>query len=86
MNAQCSATQLEFHDLGRRKVVGKFDGGEIGSDGGGVLPREVEKRTHILRRLSRCFTDYRKPDRIRHSVGTLAEDMERAKTRYESTG
>jgi hypothetical protein len=71
MNTQCSAAQLEFHGLRRREVIGKFDGGEISSDGGGVLLREVEKRTHVLHRLSQCFVDHRDPDRIEHSLESL---------------
>jgi len=71
MTTECTAAQLEFHGLKRRQVIGKFDGGEISSDGGGVLLREVEKRTHILRRLSQCFTDHRDPERIEHSLETL---------------
>jgi len=51
--------------------VGGFNGGEISSDGGGLLLREVEQRTHILRRLSACFTDHRDPTRIEHELETL---------------
>jgi hypothetical protein len=36
-------------------VVGQFDGGKISSDSGGLLLREVEQRTHILKRLAGCF-------------------------------
>jgi hypothetical protein len=71
MNTECSATQLEFHGLGRREVIGKFNGGEISSDGGGVLLREVEQRTQILSRLSQCFIDYRDPERIEHVLESL---------------
>jgi hypothetical protein len=52
-------------------VVGRFNGGEISSDGGGLLLREVEQRTHILRRLSACFTDRRDPARTEHGLATL---------------
>jgi len=62
---------MEFHHLGRRAVIGRFDGGKISSDAGGVLLREVEKRTQILKRLAGCFRDYRNEDRIEHSVGSL---------------
>ena len=48
MTAQCNATKLIFHELKTRGVVGRFDGGEITSDAGGMLLREVEKRTGIL--------------------------------------
>ena len=73
MNTECSTDQLAFHALGRRIVVGRFDGGEISSDGGGLLLREVEQRTQILRRLSECFIDHRHPARIEHSVESLVK-------------
>jgi hypothetical protein len=62
---------MEFQQLGRRAVIGRFDGGKISSDAGGVLLREVERRTQILRRLAGCFRDYRNEDRIEHPVGSL---------------
>ncbi len=71
MKTQCTTEQMEFHHLGRRAVIGRFDGGKISSDAGGVLLREVEKRTDILERLAGCFRDYRNEERIEHSVGSL---------------
>ena len=41
MTTQCNATKLTFHELNFREVVGRFDGGEITSDAGGLLLREV---------------------------------------------
>ena len=58
MTAECARTKLMFQGLDGREVVGRFDGGEIPSDAGGVLLREVEQRTGILGRLSKCFTDH----------------------------
>jgi hypothetical protein len=55
MKTECTAGQLEFHCLGRRSVVGEFDGGKISSDSGGLLLREVKQRTHILERLAGFF-------------------------------
>jgi hypothetical protein len=55
MNTECSAERINFHGLGGRGAVGRFDGGRISSDGGCVLLREVEERTHILNRLAGCF-------------------------------
>jgi hypothetical protein len=71
MKTECTAGQLEFHGLGRRAVVGQFDGGKISSDSGGLVLREVEQRTHILKRLAGCFEDYRDPDQIEHRVESL---------------
>jgi len=59
---------MEFQQLGRRAVIGRFNGGIISSDGGAVLLREVDRRTGISEGLARCFRDYRKADRIEHSV------------------
>ena len=71
METQCNGWQIEFHGLGARRVVGRFDGGRISSDGGSLLLREVEKRTHILKRLAGCFIDHRDGELIEHSVESL---------------
>jgi hypothetical protein len=71
MKTECTAEQLEFHGLGRRVVVGEFDGGRISSDSGGLLLREVEQRSHILKRLAGCFSDYRDAELIEHSLEAL---------------
>ena len=72
MGTECITEQMEFQQLGRRRVIGRFDGGRISSDAGGLLLREVESRCQIVERLAReCFRDYRDPDRIEHTVGSL---------------
>ena len=73
MTTQCNAEKLAFHELDSREVVGRFDGGEITSDAGGILLREVEKRTAILCRMSECFEDHRDRDRIEHTVESLVK-------------
>ena len=71
MTPECTTQQLEFGRLWRRRVVGRFDGGELGSDGGGLLLRELGLRTGLFRKLSACFQDGRAPERLRHSVEVL---------------
>jgi len=71
MRTGCPAEQLEFQGLGRHAVVGAFDGGKISSNSGGLLLREVEQRTHILKRLAGCFVDHRDARQIEHSVEAL---------------
>jgi len=71
MRTECNAGQLEFHALGRREVVGRFDGGRITSDGGGVLLREVDARIGLMPRLAACFVDHRNPESIEHPVQRL---------------
>jgi hypothetical protein len=56
---ECKRESYEFHALGNREVVGHFDGGDITTDAGGLLLREVEQRTGIIRRFAACFRDNR---------------------------
>jgi len=51
--------------------VGHFDGGDITTDGGGLLLREVEQRTGIIRKFAACFRDYRDARFIEHTVEEL---------------
>jgi hypothetical protein len=68
---ECNQSEFTFHALFSREVIGHFDGGQITSDGGSLLLREVERRTNILQRLADCFRDYRAANRIEHSVREL---------------
>src|SRR5664280_2050538 len=71
MTTECKQVGLAFHPLNQRQIRAQFDGGAITSGGGGLLLREVEKRTGILRQFAACFTDYRNPERIEHTVQEL---------------
>jgi hypothetical protein len=51
--------------------VARFDGGCITSDGGGLLLREVERRTGVLRQFAACFTDHREAEQVEHTVQDL---------------
>jgi hypothetical protein len=68
VTTECNLEQLEFHALSRCEVIGRFDGGRITSDGGGLLLREVAHCLGLLSRLADCLTDYRNPNSIEHSV------------------
>ena len=71
IQTQCNASSYEFGQLKKRKVVADFSGGEISSDGGLLLVREVDKVYRISKRLSECFTDQREAGRIQHEIETL---------------
>jgi hypothetical protein len=62
MQTECYQESFGFQSLGRREVVGRFEGGAIISDGGGLLLREVDQRLRLLERFAGCFRDYRNPD------------------------
>ena len=71
MPTQCDQEFLEFQPLEKREVRGGFDGGAITSDAGGLLLREVEKRTGIIAQFAACFRDHRKAERIEHRMEEL---------------
>jgi hypothetical protein len=71
MQTQCNQRTFGFEALGRREVVARFDGGPITSDAGGLLLRQVEQRTGIVRQLAECFRDHRDEELIEHSVEEL---------------
>jgi Transposase DDE domain group 1 len=70
-DAAQEATYLDFPALGPREVKAAFDGGDISSDGGALLLRQVEQATGILRQFAACFTDHRDPDLIEHPLEHL---------------
>lgn len=71
MKTECTTDRFSFQPLGRREVVGAFDGGTISSDAGGLLLREVEQRTGIVQQFAACFVDHRDPDLVEHTVQEL---------------
>lgn len=71
MTTECSENCFPFHSLNRREVRGNFDGGTITSDGGGLLLREVEKKTQIIHQFAACFADFRDAELIEHTVEEL---------------
>jgi len=54
-----------------KKVVARFDGGELSSDGGVVVLREVEQRLRVADRIAACMVDPRAPGQITHSLADI---------------
>lgn len=71
MPTECNAERLDFGLVGRREVVGSFDGGTITSDAGALLLGATDRVIGLVNRLATCFTDYRRPELIEHRVATL---------------
>lgn len=71
MTTECIQKELNFQDLGKRKVTGKFKGGTITSDAGGLLLREIEQGNNYIKDFTHCFKDNRKPEKIEHKLQTL---------------
>jgi len=72
MTTECTTATLALEEIGRRNVEVDFSGGQLSSDGGGLLLREVDRRLRLTKRLAQCFADHRDPDLIDHSVEEIA--------------
>jgi hypothetical protein len=68
---KCNVPSYEFGQLSKRKIVAEFSGGDITSDGGLLLVREIDELYRISERLSECFTDQREANRVQHELKTL---------------
>jgi hypothetical protein len=70
-NTEWFDTPMLFQDLGSKKVVADFSGGQLSSDGGALLLQQVDSGLGISRKLASCFSDRRKDQRVEHSVEAL---------------
>jgi hypothetical protein len=57
--------------VGRRVVEASFDGGDIVSDGGVLLLKQVDERLGLTRAAAQALGDERRASSVRHSVQTL---------------
>lgn len=71
MKTECTQRAFDFHAVGGREIVARFDGGRVTSDGGALLLREVEERFGFIERFAACFTDHRDPESIEHPLVDL---------------
>src|SRR5665213_3147015 len=67
---ECTQERFGFTAHFSRRVEAGFTAGQVSSDGGGLLLREVDRRIKMMDRVAACFTDVRSAERIEH---TLAE-------------
>ena len=63
--------QLRLWPCGPAKAIGRFQSGDLTSDGGLLLIREIDTTYRISERLSECFTDHREANRVQHDLTTL---------------
>src|SRR6266404_2896850 len=71
MPTECNPDLFGFAAVGRREVVGSFDGGSITSDAGALLLRQTDQVIGLSKRLATCFHDRRCQELVEHSVETL---------------
>lgn len=68
---KCTEGVVDFGRVGRRVVQGAFDGGDIVSDGGVMLLRQLDERIGLTRSAARVFDDGRRAASVRHSMRSL---------------
>ncbi len=67
----CNQEWIEFPAVKRRKVQAAFSGGDITSDGGALLLRDMDRRLGLLESVNRVLHDPRDSDRVVHSQLSL---------------
>jgi len=68
---ECNGSPLRFSRLGRRKIQADFNGGQLTSDAGAALLREVDQGIGLIDALAACIEDPRDPARITHDLRTM---------------
>jgi hypothetical protein len=69
---ECTTTSWMLKELGLRRVEVDFSGGQVSSDGGGLLLRVVDQRLRLTQRMAECFKDHRNQNLIEHTVEELS--------------
>ena len=65
---ECSETLFPFEAHFSRQVVAEFTEDWLTTEGGSLLLRQADRKIGLLRRVARCFMDYRQPERIEHRL------------------
>jgi hypothetical protein len=68
---ECTQGLLNFPSFDRRKIEGSFGGGEVSSDGGLMILRQVDRKLGLIGRLAAKLPDRRDPGKVRHELRTL---------------
>lgn len=68
---ECTIDTIEFSPLGRKKVQADFSGGEITSDAGVLLLREIDKQLGLTQKVDKVIPDPRDPNRTTHDQLSL---------------
>ena len=64
----CSSSKIEISPLNKRKLEIEFTGGNISSDGGVLLLRQIDKRLKLTERIASSIPDDRDPKKVIHST------------------
>jgi hypothetical protein len=65
---KCTTDTIGFGRVGRRKIEANFNGGDISSDGGLILLRQVDRKIGLSKAISEAIYDPRNPNLIQHTM------------------
>ena len=68
---RCTQSKIDFGRLERRVIEADFSGGELSSDGGLLLLRQVDRHLGLSRAAAAAIPDARDPERIHHGLREL---------------
>ena len=68
---ECNGLPLSFSRQKRRNIQADFNGGQLTSDAGAVLLREVDKHLGLIDSIAAVIPDRRDPSKITHDLRTL---------------
>ena len=68
---ECNQRQFPFEAHFSRGVVAEFSGERLTTEGGSLLLRAADRKIGLLRRVVRCFSDARDPQRIEHELSEM---------------
>jgi hypothetical protein len=68
---ECNQESFAFTAHFSRRVEAGFTAGQVCSDGGALLLREVERKINLLGRLTACFGDGRAPLLVKHRLSEM---------------
>jgi hypothetical protein len=65
---ECNQETFAFTAHFSRRVEAEFTAGQVSTDSGALLLREVDRRINLLDRLASCFSDGRMPLLVKHQL------------------
>lgn len=67
----CTTKKIEFARSKRRKIEAEFKGGDVTSDGGILLLREVDRKLGLIKKIAGFIEDPRQQDKCNHEQTTM---------------
>jgi len=68
---KCTTETVEFPGLKSRRIEAEFSGGDVSSDGGSLLLRQVDKKLKLVRELAAAIGDQRISGKVFHDLASI---------------